>query len=103
MAWQPEDTEKDLEQASEALQMWIDALPQYLEGKTPGTRRLGVVERQGMLASMLKQYPPEPFVNEETGEVVLISPWALAMQVSEGGMHDLEELANAFKPRQGGR
>lgn len=101
MAWQPEDVEKDLEQALEALSLWIDDLPRYMEGKTPGTRRLGMVERQGMLASMMKQFPPEPFVNEETGEVVVISPWALAMQISEGGMHDLEELAASFRP--GGR
>ena len=96
--FEPADLEADIKQAMKEIESFEEKLPGLLEGEVPGIRVLGQQERRNFLMQKLQEWPPEQFVNQETGETITISPWVLAMQIAEGGQDVLDEIEQAFMP-----
>lgn len=101
MSFDPNMMEGDAKIAEDVLDEFDKSIPDFLKGEVPGTRTLSLLEKREFLSRMMQQYPPEVFVNEETGETLRISAWSLAMRFAEGGQEMLDELERAFRPDAG--
>lgn len=92
----PKDITRDAKMALEELERFEESLPFFLKGVVPGTRALTQAEKRAFLSQKLQEFPPEPFVNDETGESLTISPWVLALRFAKGGPEMLKELETAI-------
>lgn len=67
------------------VQMADDAAKKSLSENPLGYRKPNDLEMMLFVESKLKEFPLEPYRNEELGITVIVSPWLLQMQVADEG------------------
>lgn len=91
------DVEAAMKEGIARAESHREAIRDALEGDVPGLVAVDDAPFMAWVGSWLKQYPVQPIIVEETGQIVTASPWLLAMEHVEGGDEVLKRIERIMR------